>query len=187
MISLAAKTTALVLIDLQKGIVAIPAAPHTADAVVERGKALAQRFRAAGAPVILVNVAFSRDYGDALQLPVDHPFDTSGMPDNWTELVDGLQEPSDLTVTKRFWNAFYGTDLDLQLRRRGIKTIVLGGISTNIGVEGTARAAHEHGYALVFAEDVTTTHDAEMHGFALTHIFPRLGRVSKAANIELTA
>jgi nicotinamidase-related amidase len=185
MISLPSKATALVLIDLQKGIVGIPAAPHDPAAVVERGKALAQRFRTAGSPVILVNVAFSKDFGDALQLPVDKPFDTSGMPDNWTELVDGLPEPADLTVTKRHWNAFYGTDLDLQLRRRGIKTIVLGGISTNIGVEGTARAAHEHGYAVVFAEDVTTAHNEAMHGFAFTHIFPRLGRVAKADDIEL--
>jgi nicotinamidase-related amidase len=185
MISLAAKATTLVLIDLQKGVVGMPGAPYDPAAVVERGKALAQRFRATGAPVILVNVAFSQDFGDALQLPVDKPFDTSGMPDDWTELVEGLSEPSDLKVTKRHWNAFYGTDLDLQLRRRGIETIVLGGISTNIGVEGTARAAHEHGYAVVFAEDVTTAHDKAMHGFAFTHIFPRLGRVAKADDIDL--
>jgi nicotinamidase-related amidase len=102
------------------------------------------------------------------------------------DLVDGLHEHSDLKVTKRHWNAFYGTDLDLQLRRRRIETIVLGGISTNIGVESTARAAHEHGYAVVLAEDVTSGHDEHMHSFAYTHIFPRLGRVAKASDIELT-
>ncbi len=44
-------------------------------------------------------------------------------------------------MTKRQWGAFYGTDLELQLRRRGIDTIILCGISTNIGVESTARNA----------------------------------------------
>lgn len=186
MLSLPAKTTALVLIDLQKGIVAMPAAPHTTDLVVEKGKALAKAFRKAGAPVILVNVGFSKDWGDALHLPVDQPLTAEGMPADWTDLVEGLQEPSDLTITKRHWNAFYGTELDLQLRRRGIRTIVLGGISTNIGVESTARAAHEHGYAVVFAEDATSAHSDHMHNFAYEHIFPRLGRVVKAADIELT-
>ncbi|WP_264779078.1 isochorismatase family protein, partial [Gluconobacter sphaericus] len=85
---------------------------------------------------------------------------------DWAELVDGLAEPTDLRVTKRQWGAFYGTDLDLQLRRRGISTIVLGGIATNLGVESTARAAHEHGYNVVLATDVMSTFTEEMQRFA---------------------
>ncbi len=188
MITLPAPATALILVDLQKGIVGLPLAPYSGEAVVSKGMDLARRFRAAKAPVVLVNVAFSPDFGDALKSPVDQPLmPPSGFPEGWTELVDGLAEPSDLRVTKRQWGAFYGTDLDLQLRRRGVTSLVIGGIATNMGVESTARAAHEHGYAVVLAEDATTSRSAEMHAFAFEQIFPLLGRVAKADDIELHA
>jgi nicotinamidase-related amidase len=189
MITLSAPTTALILIDLQQGIVGHPLAPHAGAAVVAKGKDLARRFRAAKAPVVLVNVSFSPDFGDALQTPVDEPPQAppGGFPEGWSYLVDGLAEPHDLRVTKRQWGAFYGTELDLQLRRRGVTTVVVAGIATNIGVESTARAAHEHGYAVVLAEDATTSLSAEMHAFAFEKIFPRLGRVAQADEIELQA
>jgi nicotinamidase-related amidase len=157
--------------------------------VLAKGKDLAQRFRAAKAPVVLVNVAFSADFGDSLKAPVDRapPTPPGGFPEGWTELVDGLAEPSDLKVTKRQWGAFYGTDLDLQLRRRGVTTVVIGGIATNIGVESTARSAHEHGYGVVLIEDATTGRSAEMHAFAFEHIFPLLARVAAADDIALQA
>jgi nicotinamidase-related amidase len=90
-------------------------------------------------------------------------------------------------VTKRHWGAFHGTDLDLLLRRRGVRTIVLAGIATNIGVESTARSAHEHGYDLVVVEDATTGNSAEMHAFAFERIFPRVARIAKTAQIQLGA
>jgi nicotinamidase-related amidase len=187
MLILPAATTALILIDLQKGIVGRPTEPHSGAAVLARGQELARRFRAARAPVVLVNVAFAPDFSDALKAPVDQPMQvpSGGFPEGWSELADGLAEPSDLRITKRQWGAFYGTELDLQLRRRGVTTVVIGGIATNMGVESTARAAHEQGYAVVLAEDATSALAAEMHAFAFAHIFPRLGRVAKAAEIEL--
>ncbi|THD58154.1 hydrolase [Phenylobacterium sp.] len=189
MITLPAQTTALILVDLQKFIAGLPLQPHSGEAVVAKGMDLARRFRAAKAPVVLVNVAFAPDLADSLKSPVDQPsgMPPGGFPEGWTELVDGLAEPSDLRVTKRQWGAFYGTDLDLQLRRRGVTTVVIGGIATNMGVESTARAAHEHGYAVVLAEDATATHTAEMHAFAFEKIFPRLSRVAKTDEIELQA
>jgi nicotinamidase-related amidase len=189
MITLPAPTTALILVDLQNFIVGLPLAPHSGEAVVAKGMDLARRFRAAKAPVVLVNVAFSPDFGDALKSPVDEPpqMPAGGFPAGWSELVDGLAEPSDLRVTKRQWGAFYGTDLDLQLRRRGVTTVVIGGVATNMGVESTARAAHEHGYAVVLAEDATTARSADMHAFAFEKIFPLLGCVAKVDEIELEA
>jgi nicotinamidase-related amidase len=111
MLTLPAPTPALILVDLQKGIVGLPLAPHSGEAVVAKGKELARRFRAAKAPVVLVNVAFSPDFGDALKAPVGQPphMPTGGLPEGWTELVDGLAEPSDLRVTKHQWGALYGT------------------------------------------------------------------------------
>src|SRR5258708_9840202 len=151
MIILPAASTALILIDLQKGIVGMPTAPYSGEAVLAKGKELARRFRAARAPVMLVNVAFSLDFSDALQTPVDRPpaLPPGGLPEGWTELADGLAEPSDLRITKRQWGAFHGTELDLQLRRRGVTSVVIGGIATNIGVGAAAPAAPEQRYGRV--------------------------------------
>jgi nicotinamidase-related amidase len=92
-------------------------------------------------------------------------------------------EERDIKITKRQWSAFYGTELDLQLRRRGIETIVLGGISTNIGVESTARAAHEHGYSLVLVEDAMSCGAPEHHDASLNFVFPRLGLVRQSGDV----
>jgi nicotinamidase-related amidase len=178
------RTTALVLIDLQKGIAPYAGGPHTAAEVCERAGALAARFRELGAPVVLVRVGFATDFADALKQPVDQPSPARTLPDNWLELADELGEAKDdIHITKRQWGAFHGTELDLQLRRRGITQIVLGGISTNIGVESTARAAYEHNYALILAEDAMSAANAEQHRFAVETIFPRLGRVRSTAEI----
>ncbi len=187
MLNLDASTTALVLIDLQKGIVSRPVAPYSGPEILKTSCELADRFRQAGATVVLVNVGFSPDLKDALRQPVDQPniIPPGGYPAEFMELADGLAKPGDLRVTKRQWGAFYGTDLDLQLRRRGIQTIVLGGIATNIGVESTARQAWEHGYALVLVEDATSGLSTDVHNFAFKNIFPRLSRVVKAGEIHL--
>jgi nicotinamidase-related amidase len=180
------RSTALVLLDLQKGILGIAAGgPHSAAEVVASGGALAKRFRALKATVVLVRIAWSADGGDVPRQPVDRqPPLPPKLPADWLEFPAELAVAnSDILIFKRQWGAFYGTDLDLQLRRRGIKTIVLGGISTNIGVESTARAAWEHNYALVLAEDVMSGQSAENHRFAIEQIFPRLGRVRKTAEI----
>ncbi|MET0249858.1 MAG: hydrolase [Sphingobium sp.] len=179
-------TTALVLIDLQKGIVANRLAPHDAAAVVARSAALADAFRAAGVPVVLVSVDWSHGFVDALAQPVDMPMarPADGPADDFAAIVPAVgPHVGDILIVKRQWGAFHGTELDLQLRRRGIATIVLAGIATNLGVESTARAAWEHGYGIVFAEDATSSFTADMHDFAFGTIFPRIGQVSDCATI----
>jgi nicotinamidase-related amidase len=183
-LSLDPRTTALVLIDLQRGIVGRPAVPHSAEEVVKRAAQLADRFRELGAPVILVHVAFSPDGKDMLRQPLDAPNPAAERPANWSEIVPELgPKENDLVVTKRQWGAFYGTDLDMQLSRRGIRTVALGGISTNFGVESTARDAWERGYEIIFLEDVTAAFTAEAHAFAFTTIFPRLGRIRSSEDL----
>lgn len=186
MLKLDAQTTALVLIDLQNGILPYAGGPHSAESVVAHGAQLAARFRSLGAPVILVRVGWSTTFADALKQPVDRPTPSpaGGLPANWWEFPESLAvSDGDILVTKRQWGAFYGTELDLQLRRRGIKTLVLGGIATNIGVESTARAGWEHGYELVIAEDLCSAQNTEMHRFAFDNIFPRLARVRSTGEI----
>lgn len=152
-------TTALVVIDLQQGILARDTTPHDKQDVVERAAKLAAACRKGGATVMLVNVGFSEDEKDK------------------------LTPPSDLRITKRQWGAFYGTMLDQQLRRRGIRTIILCGVATNVGVESTARDAWEHGYHLVFAEDAMASLAPGTHEHTMKYTFPRIGRVRSTAEI----
>ncbi len=176
-------TTALVLIDLQNGIVGRDLAPRSGAQVVATAIDLAARFRAARAPVVLVHVAFA----DGLSPPqnVDTPSTFQPDDDDWSAFVDGLRHDGDIVVTKHHWGAFTGTDLDLQLRRRGVKTIVLGGIATNFGVESTARSAWEHSYDVVIVEEACSSAKAEAHRFAFEAIFPRISRVVTATDVAL--
>jgi nicotinamidase-related amidase len=187
MIELESASTALVLIDLQKGILGNPLSPITGQELLTRGQALAERFRAANATVVLVNVGFSADGGDLPRQRVDAAMviPKGGFPAGWNDFPPGLMQPGDLTITKRQWGAFYGTELDLQLRRRRIRTIVLGGVSTQIGVESTARQAYEHGYELLIVQDVTTSSVLEGHEMSIKHILPRLSRLVRSDDITL--
>lgn len=181
------RTTALVLIDLQKGIAGDGRAPYSSPEVVSRSKQLAERFRAAQAPVFLVHVGFAPDYADALKQPVDEPAPRpeGGLPPGWFDFVDGLRHPGDIVIHKRNWGAFYGTDLDLHLRRRGVKTLVLAGIATNFGVESSARDAWERNYNLIVVEDACTTNSTEAHTLAFKYVFPRIARVIKSDEVRL--
>jgi nicotinamidase-related amidase len=186
-LKLDAATTALVLIDLQQGILPYAKAPYAAAAVLAHAAPLATAFRAAKAPVVLVKVGFSPDGGDVLKATVDAPNPAGSPPADWmADTAELPPQPGDIHIVKRQWGAFHGTELDLQLRRRGIRTIVLAGIATAIGVESTARFAWELGYDLVFVEDATSGPDAAMHANSFEKVFPRLGRVRKTAQV-LTA
>ena len=183
-LALEPRTTALVVIDLQQGIVARTVAPHASRDVVERSARIADALRAAGGRVVLVRVAYAADEGDRLHPPVDAPMPPGAPPPGWSDLVPEMgPRAEDIVVTKRQWGAFYGTELDLQLRRRGIRTLLMCGISTNFGVESTARDGWERGYELVFVEDAMAGLSAEAHAFAVTTIFPRIGRVRSTADV----
>ncbi|NGO81696.1 isochorismatase family protein [Streptomyces sp. YC504] len=174
--------SALVLIDLQKGILGLPTV-RPAQEILQQGIRLAEAFRAHGKPVVLVNVGWSADGGD---LPVGRA--ASGRmetppPTGFSELADGLAKDGDIRITKRHWGAFTGTELDLQLRRRGITQIVLAGISTSIGVESTARFAWELGYTLAVIEDATTDTSAESHEHSFRAILPRIAEIGSADGV----
>lgn len=179
--------TALVTIDLQHGIVGRELAPRSGDQVVADTRALAERFRRAGVLVINVRVSWHDDLGDTPPANVDEPLQlpAGGVPADFVRFVDGVMQPGDLEIVKRQWGAFHGTELDLQLRRRDISTLVIGGIATNFGVESTVRDAWEYGYDVVVPEDLCATVSKPMHEMAIENIFPRLARVTNAAALEL--
>lgn len=177
--------TALVVIDLQNGVAALPVEPHATADVINRTGELADAFRKHDLPVILVRVSFSPDGDDRPTGRTEQQGRTTGRPPAGADqIVDQLAgHPEDIIVTKRNWGAFYGTDLDVHLRRRGVTQIVLTGIATSIGVESTARAAFEHGYHVTLATDAMSDLSAESHNHALTRIFPRLGETGTVAEI----
>jgi nicotinamidase-related amidase len=169
--------TALVLIDLQKGIVGMRTA-DPATTILENAGRLARAFRARQLPVIRVRVAFSPDGGDMLKARTDAAGPSGPRSADFSELCDEIGSgPTDIIITKRQWDAFYGTELDLQLRRRKMTGIVLAGISTSIGVESTARHARELAYEIAIARDAVTDMSREAHENSIQRIFPRLGQV----------
>jgi nicotinamidase-related amidase len=180
------RRTAIVVIDLQKGIAGMPGgAPHSKPDVIANCVRLLAAARAAGAQPVLVHVGGSPDGADRVKTKTDQSWSRPGaLPPDWSELMDELdRQPGDIVVLKRQWGAFYGTDLDLHLRRRGLTTIVICGIATEFGVESTARDAYERGYEMIFAEDAMTGQTAESHASSTQRIFPRMGRVRSTGEI----
>jgi nicotinamidase-related amidase len=177
--------TAIVVIDLQKGIAGRPGSPLATATVIANSALLLTAARSAGAQPVLVHVGGAADGADRLHPTSDQQMGAGGpLPPDWTELIPELdRRQGDIVILKRQWGAFYGTDLDLQLRRRGLTTIVLCGIATEIGVESTARDAYERGYELLFAADAMTGTNAESHLNSIVRIFPRMGRVRSTEQI----
>ncbi len=170
------KSVALVVVDLQKGIIAAAAA--VSDQVISRTALLAREFRKRGLPVVLVNVTGMAP-GRA-----ESKMSMSGFTPDWTELAPGLeQQPSDHTVSKQSWGAFIGTDLHEYLKSRGVTQIVITGISTSAGVESTARSAFDYGYNVVFSIDAMADRSPEAHKNSVEKVFPRLGETDTTDNI----
>jgi nicotinamidase-related amidase len=176
--------TALVVIDLQKGIVGRETFPHPSDLVLKNTIAIAEKMRAKNMQIFLVRVTPSKDGKDSLSPITDMPkWNQTPAPD-WADIVPELgPKENDFIITKHQWGAFYGTELDLELRRRGITTIILCGISTNIGVESTARFAYEYGYNQIFVEDAMAALSADEHDFATKKTFSRIGLVRTTQEI----
>ena len=184
MIALDPRTTALVLIDLQNGVLGRKLAPISADELVARGKALAEKFRAAGALVVLVNAALrAEDQPRAVDEPSQLP---EVLPAGFIDLAPGLAAPGDILITKSTWGAFSVPELDRELRKRGVRTIVLGGVATQFGVESTARQAWELGYELVIVTDATTSIGIEAHNNSMRRIFPRIARVTDSGALAFS-
>ena len=180
-----AEKSALVLIDLQNGITAmgVSTSPYTSEEVIQNASKLVNAFSAKGAFIVLVRVS-TMDGKDMVKPKTDLKATGMKYSEGWDNLVPEISTTKNAhIVTKRQWGAFYGTDLDLQLRRRGIDTIVLGGVSTNIGVDTTAREAYQHGYNQIFVEDAMTAVTKEEHEYVCKYIFPRIGKIRTTKEI----
>jgi len=157
--------------------------PYDTKTVISNAAKLTKAFRDNKMPVFLVHVAHSKE--TTLQTVADLAMPSRGeLPPDWADIVPELGHAlSDVVITKRQWGAFYGTDLDLRLRRGGLDTIVLAGIATTYGVESTARFAYEYGYQQIFAEDAMSDRSKEAHNNSIEFVLKRIGRVRKTADI----
>jgi nicotinamidase-related amidase len=169
--------TALVVIDLQQGILALPMA-HPVEQVVKNARLLADAFRSQRLPVVLVTVSGAPSGRTERTRP------TGARPAGWADLVPELnQQPQDQTFVKRQWGAFRNTGLEQYLQDLDVTQVVIAGVSTSIGVESTARHAHECGFNLTLAVDAMTDTDIDAHLNSITRIFPRLGETGTTAQI----
>lgn len=184
MITALDRNTALVLIDLQNGILQIPLATPVTE-IIHNAVKLVAAFRKANLPVVIVNVdpaAFSK-----LPIRKDEgpgPGAYANLPAGFVDIVPEIKtEPGDILITKHTWGAFHETSLEDELSKRNVTGIVLAGVATSAGVESTARSASERNYNIAFAQDAMTDRDAAVHQHSVTHIFPRLGEVGDTESI----
>ena len=169
--------TALIVIDLQKGIAAIPMA-HDFSQVLAQAVALIDAFRRKGLPVVLVNVDGAPPGRTA------QPRFRAGFPDGWTELLPELnRQPTDILVTKQASGAFAGTGLEQRLRQLGVTEVVIVGVATSAGVESTARQAYEAGFNVALALDAMSDRSDEAHGHSIAKVFPRIAEIGSSAEI----
>lgn len=178
-------TSALILIDLQRGIVGAPTTPVPIDTVIANARDLAAAFRTHNLAVVLVNVTGGAPgRTDEHQKRVAAQAGRPARVEGWTELSDDLDpQPTDHRITKTTWGAFTGTSLNEHLTALGVTQVLLGGVATSIGVESTARHAHELGYHVVVATDAISDRDAEAHENSVSRVFPRLGETGTSKDI----
>ena len=170
--------TALIVIDLQKGIVDGNFI-HPIGDIIDRTRALIDVFRAKKLPVVLVNVA-----GRAPGRTEQGPRSNTSFSEGWTDLLPQLdQQPSDIVVTKRTWGAFATTDIEHQLKTRGVTQVVVTGVATSAGVEATARQAYEQGFNVTLALDAMTDIREEAHQYSIRNVFPRVGETGSTQEI----
>lgn len=168
--------SALVVVDLQKGITSRPI--EGVAEVVDNSARLAEAFRMRGLPVVLVNVTGMAP-GRTEQPRPCLTFDA-----DFAEIDPALgAAESDIRVTKRTWGAFTGTGLTESLRARGVTEVVLCGIATTAGVESTARQAHELGFNVALVTDAMTDMSDEGHRRSVELIFPRLGETGTTGEL----
>lgn len=172
--------TALIIVDLQRGL-AGSAFIHPIDDIVARARDLITAFRRHRLPIVLVNV------DGVAPGRTERARHTGELPDGWTDLLPALgQQPDDIVVTKRTWGAFASTDLERQLRGRGVTQVVIAGVATGTGVESTARQAYEAGFNVTLAVDAMTDARPSAHDYSIANVFPRLGETgSTEAIIDL--
>jgi ureidoacrylate peracid hydrolase len=189
------KTTALVVVDVQNdfchpdGLIGTLGADVGAvQEMVPRLMLLVDHARGAGAAVIwlrLVNSELTTSaVADEQRRRTRPGTDLICKAGSWgAELYRVEPAEGEPIVTKRRYSGFVDTELELILRSRGIKTLVLGGVATNVCVESTARDAYMRDYYVVLVDDCSATYSSAKHAAALGNIGDHFGLVARADEV----
>lgn len=163
--------TALITIDLQKGVAGYFPSTDALKNVVENTNLLAQAFRAKGLPVVMVVVA-----GNAPgRTEQPRPGRGRELPADFTDLVPELsQDANDIHVVKHTPGAFANTGLKDKLKALGVTQVVITGVATSGGVDSTARQAYELGFNVTLPIDAVMDASAETHAATVAKVFPRI-------------
>ncbi|HEX4752052.1 MAG TPA: cysteine hydrolase [Solirubrobacterales bacterium] len=181
------KRTALLVMDYQPAILERVDDP---DALTAGASAAIDTLREAGATIGYVRVGFTDE--DMEAMPEGAPMGrVRQMPRDFIHAeapgtqVDERVAPGDgdIVVRKVRVGSFGTTDLDEQLRARGVDTLVLAGISTSGVLLSTVRDAHDRDYSLYVLADASADPDAEVHEFLVEKIFPRQAEVIDVADL----
>jgi nicotinamidase-related amidase len=164
--------TALILIDLQHGIMRMTIL-HDRALILSNAKRLVEAFHGGALPVVFVRV------NDLRPTRTDEPPPSGWVPTpDYDQFTDELSPSAeDVVVTKHGRDAFYATDLDLQLRRRAVTQVVFAGIAASRGVESSARSAQVRGYNVAFAVDAISDVHEPSFDHSTRVMYPRLGQV----------
>ncbi|MFG6200542.1 cysteine hydrolase [Nonomuraea sp. JJY05] len=183
------RTTALLVMDYQQAILA--SLPELADqALLSRVAGAIADMRAHGAAIAYVRVGFTEAEWAAIP-PANKTFSFIGEqhlmhheePD--TAIHDLLTpEPGDITVRKTRYGALSTSDLDRQLRDRGISTLVIAGVTTSGVVLSTVTDAADRDYQLYILSDCVIDSDAQTHHTLMTSVFPRLAHIIDTAELR---
>ncbi len=185
-ITLDPKKSAVILIDMINTVVKGSGPPFTTpparEAVVKNFQKLLAHCRSVGTPLIFITTHRRPDNADAPKTVSDVGGGGGGPPmlagTPAVEFIDELKpQPEDYVVVKPRFSAFYGTSVDGILKALGTETILVGGISTQRSVEGTARDAKNRDIQCVVVSDCCTAGELDVHQMTIDHVLPLLVRV----------
>jgi nicotinamidase-related amidase len=160
--------------------------------MVDKVAALASAFRERQLPVMHCMFLPRRDMvGTSINSPLfagkrwkNRSLEPDGRPDDNPVHPKLTPEPTDFVVARMHGlEAFHGTELDQLLRNQGVQSIVLCGVSTNMGIPGTALGGLNRGYTMIVPEDCTAGAWPEAHEFQVRHTLPLLSTVTSSDEV----
>ena len=175
--------TAIIIIDLQQGIVN-QMQTAAKKRVVQNNVDLLTKFNKLSMLEVLVNVnlntlqAPSR-WADIKQNAIYNTETMALIP----EIAKFCNEKNVYKLTKYNPSAFFGSSLDIQLRRRSIDTVIITGVATSNGVYATAQDAYQHGYNVVVAQDACMDSSTELQQIFLQQILPKKAYIRSTEEI----
>ncbi len=158
---------------------------------------LIDRAREVGLPIIYIQAIYASENnwylsdvyleqakrrGETRNIEIDYPVCEKG---SWgADYYTGIKPlPEEAVVQKHRWSAFVDTELDTILRSKGIRTLIMSGVATNVCVESTARDGFMKDYYIVFLKDCTAAYSEELHNNTLVNIDLFFGEVVNSSNV----